>query len=104
VAKKIVINNVLAADVDAFCDAWKVEGRDERKLLRDCKAPRCSAPLSHILPLAHIYASGKRSRLTLAIFIQQCLNWGMLKLWRNNAVISELISLIFSKRWPLRRC
>ncbi|WP_438436603.1 AAA family ATPase [Kluyvera georgiana] len=60
VAKKIVINNVLAADVDAFCDAWKVEGRDERKLLRAiAKRPGALRSLSHILPLAHIYASGK---------------------------------------------
>jgi hypothetical protein len=45
------------------------------------KRPGALRSLSHILPLAHIYASGKRSRLTLAIFIQQCLNWGMPKLW-----------------------
>ena len=60
VAKKIVINNVLAADVDSFCDAWKIDGRDERKLLRAiAKRPGALRSLSHIRPLAHIYASGK---------------------------------------------
>ncbi|EAV2253205.1 hypothetical protein EXO78_06340 [Salmonella enterica] len=59
VAKKVVINNVLAGDVDAFCDAWNVTGRDERNLLKAiAKRPGALRSLSHILPLASIYASG----------------------------------------------
>ena len=38
----------------------QVDGRDERKLLRAiAKRPGALRSLSHILPLAHIYASGK---------------------------------------------
>lgn len=60
VAKKIVINNVLASDVDAYCDAWNINGRDERALLKTiAKRPGALRSLSHILPLASIYAQGK---------------------------------------------
>ncbi|WP_353613035.1 AAA family ATPase [Mangrovibacter phragmitis] len=60
VAKKVVINNIKAGDVDAFCDAWNVAGKDERQLLKAiAKRPGALRSLSHILPLAHIYASGK---------------------------------------------
>lgn len=60
VAKKVVINNIKAGDVDAFCDAWHVPGKDERQLLKAiAKRPGALRSLSHILPLAHIYASGK---------------------------------------------
>ena len=60
VAKKVVINNIKTSDVDAFCDAWCVAGKDERQLLKAiAKRPGALRSLSHILPLAHIYASGK---------------------------------------------
>lgn len=59
VAKKVVINNVLAGDVDAFCQAWNVTGTDERRLLKAiAKRPGALRSLSHILPLASIYANG----------------------------------------------
>lgn len=64
VAKKVVINNVKTADVDAFCNAWNVQGRDEVKLLKAIsKRPGALRSLSHILPLAHIYANGKDESL-----------------------------------------
>lgn len=59
VAKKVVINGVLAGDVDAFCKAWNVTGSDERTLLKHiAKRPGALRSLSHILPLASIYAEG----------------------------------------------
>lgn len=64
VAKKVVINNIKAGDVDAFCDAWQVPGKDERQLLKAiAKRPGALRSLSHILPLAHIYASGKNETM-----------------------------------------
>ncbi|ECZ0079918.1 AAA family ATPase [Salmonella enterica subsp. enterica] len=60
VAKKIVINGSLTADVDAYLDAWRVTGRDERALLHAiAKRPGALRGLSHVLPLAAIYAQGK---------------------------------------------
>lgn len=60
VSKKYVINTVSAGDVDSFCDAWQVTGADERKLLKAiARRPGALRSLSHILPLAGIYAQGK---------------------------------------------
>ncbi|HFY0733353.1 TPA: AAA family ATPase [Citrobacter amalonaticus] len=60
VSKKYVINTVSAADVDSFCDAWQVGGQEERKLLKMiARRPGALRSLSHILPLAGIYAQGK---------------------------------------------
>lgn len=60
VGKKVVLNNVMAGDVDAFCTAWNVSGRDERSLLKAiARRPGALRSLSHILPLASIYAQGK---------------------------------------------
>ena len=62
VAKKVVIDRVLVGDVDAFCQAWNVTGRDERNLLRAiAKRPGALRSLSHILPLASIYAQGNNA-------------------------------------------
>lgn len=59
VAKKVVINGVLAGDVEVFCKAWNVTGKDERTLLKHiAKRPGALRSLSHILPLASIYADG----------------------------------------------
>lgn len=64
VAKKIVINNSLAADVDAYLDAWGITGRDERNLLKViAKRPGALRNLSYILPLAVIYAQGNSESL-----------------------------------------
>ncbi|EPK9924692.1 AAA family ATPase, partial [Citrobacter freundii] len=60
VSKKYVINTVSAGDVDSFCDAWQVCGQEERKLLKMiARRPGALRSLSHILPLAGIYAQGK---------------------------------------------
>ncbi|WP_245609647.1 AAA family ATPase, partial [Trabulsiella guamensis] len=60
VSKKFVINTVSAGDVESFCDAWHVTGDDERKLLKAiARRPGALRSLSHILPLAGIYAQGK---------------------------------------------
>ncbi|EAO1206264.1 hypothetical protein EX075_13950 [Salmonella enterica] len=60
VGKKVVLNNILKGDVDAFCDAWNISGKDERNLLNAiAKRPGALRSLSHILPLASIYAQGK---------------------------------------------
>ncbi|HBC0987593.1 TPA: AAA family ATPase [Escherichia coli] len=65
VAKKIVLNNVTAGDVDAYCAAWSINGRDERALLKTiAKRPGALRSLSHILPLAAIYASGKNEAVS----------------------------------------
>lgn len=58
VAKKVVINGVMVGDVDAFCKAWNITGADERSLLKAiAKRPGALRSLSHILPLASIYAN-----------------------------------------------
>lgn len=60
VGKKVVLNNITKGDVDAFCDAWNITGKDERKLLNTiARRPGALRSLSHILPLASIYAQGK---------------------------------------------
>ncbi|MGA5655234.1 AAA family ATPase [Rahnella contaminans] len=58
IAKKIVINKVLKSDVEAVCDAWKLEGKAERKLIQEIASkPGALRAVSLILPLAAIYAS-----------------------------------------------
>lgn len=65
IAKKIVINKVLKADVEAVCDAWNLPGKDERKLIQDIAAkPGALRAVSLILPLAAIYASDRNEPIS----------------------------------------
>lgn len=67
VSKREVINTVHRGDVYAICEAWGVDGSDERRLLCSiAKRPGALRSLSHILPLACIYARGKGERIGIA--------------------------------------
>lgn len=60
VGMRILRNGPLVADIDALIEAWKVEGKPERQLLRAiAKKPGALRSLTKVLRVAHMLAGGE---------------------------------------------